>query len=102
MSRYSSVASRVSCTLLRHKREGGISLEMPHRKRASFRIEGRISWFLSSCGRKLRVPIELCQGLQGFARVASGKSSLHASCEGPLGIPIQWLPGPSSSSGVEA
>ena len=92
----------MSCTLLRHKREGGISLEMPHRKRASFRIEGRISWFLSSCGRKLRVPIELCQGLQGFARVASGKSSLHASCEEPLGIPLQSVSDPRPSSGAKA
>ena len=26
-------------------------------------MEGRISWFLWSCGRKLRVPLELCGGL---------------------------------------
>ena len=32
----------------------------------------------------------------------SGTSSLHASCEGPVGIPLQSLPGPMSSSGVEA
>ena len=36
-------------------------------------------------------------GPQGPARVASGKSSLHASCEGPLSIPLQSLPGPMSS-----
>ena len=31
-----------------------------------------------------------------------GKSSLHANCEGPLGIPLQSVPGPRPSSGVEA
>ena len=34
--------------------------------------------------------------------MASGKSSLHASCEGPLRIPLQSVPGPRSSSGAEA
>ena len=81
---------------------GWISLETPQQKRASSRVEGRISWFFSSCGRKLGVPLELQWGPQGPARVASGKASLHASCEGPLGILLQLLPGPRSSSGAEA
>ena len=34
--------------------------------------------------------------------MASGNSSLHASCEGPLRIPLQPLLGSGSSSGVEA
>ena len=34
--------------------------------------------------------------------MASGKSSLHASFEGPLGIPLQSLPAPRFSSVVEA
>ena len=52
---------------------------------------------------KLRqVPLELRRGLQGPAFVASGKASLHASCEGPLGIPLQSGPGPMSSSVAEA
>ena len=37
---------------MRLKREGGISLEMPQQKRASFRIE-RIFWLFLSCDRKL-------------------------------------------------
>ena len=37
---------------------------------------------------KLGVPLELQQDLKP-ARAASGKSSLHSSCEGPLGIPLQ-------------
>ena len=88
--------------LSRLKREVGISLEMLQWKRASSRFEGRISWLFSSWGRKLEVPLELRQGPQGPACVASGKSSLHASCEGPLGIPLQSLSGSKSSSGVEA
>ena len=92
----------MSKTLSRHKREGGISLEMPQWKTASSCVEGRISLFFSSCGRKLGVSLVLRQRLQGPARVASGKSSLHASFEGPLRIPLQSVPSPMSSSGVEA
>ena len=88
--------------LSRLKREVGISLEMLQWKRTSSRFEGRISWFFSSWGRKLEVPLELRQGPQGPACVASGKSSLHACCEGILGIPLQSLLAPRSSSGAEA
>ena len=58
-------------------------------KRASSRVEGKIAWFFSSCGRKFRVFLELQWGHQGPACVASGKSSLHASCKGSLWIPLQ-------------
>ena len=81
-------------------------------ERASSRVEGRISWFFSSGTRNLGVPLELLLGLQGPARVASGRSSLQASFAGPLGIPLQSVPplgiplqsvpGPRSSSGAEA
>ena len=74
----------------------------PQWKRASSRIEGRISWFFSSCGRKLGVPLELQQGPQGPAHVASGNSILHLSCEGLLWIPLLSLPWPKSASGHEA
>ena len=84
------------------KKERGISLETLQRKRDSSRLEGRISWFFSSCGRKLGVPLELRWGTQGPASVASGHSSLHVSWEGTLGIPLQLLPGLRSSSGDEA
>ena len=93
---------KVSRICLRLKGEGGISLETLQRKRASSRVEGRISWFFSSCSRKLQLSLELQRGPQGPARVASGKSSLHVSCEGPLGIPLQSVPDPRSSSGAEA
>ena len=87
----SLLASRVSRTLSRLKREGGISLQTLQPKRASSRVEGKIAWFFSSCGRKFRVFLELQWGHQGPACVASGKSSLHVSCEGPLWIPLQSL-----------
>ena len=93
---------KVSRICLRLKGEGGISLETLQRKRASSRVEGRISCFFSSCSRKLQLSLELRRGPQGPARVASGKSSLHVSCEGPLGIPLQSVPDPRSSSGAEA
>ena len=80
------------------QREGGISLEKPQQKRASSRVVGRISWFFSCCGKKLGVALELWQGPQGPAPVASGKSRVLASYEGPLGIPLQAVPGPRSSS----
>ena len=76
--------------------------EMLQRKRTSSRAEGRISWFFSSCGRKLSVPHELQWGSQGPARVASGEPSLHARCEGTLGIPLQLVKEPRASSRVEA
>ena len=84
---------KVSSTLLRLKRKGGISLEMLQWKRASCRVEGRISWVFSSCGRKLCVPLMLRCGTQGPTRVASGKSSLCSSCKGPLRIPLHLCRG---------
>ena len=89
----------MSRTLSGLRREGGISLETPQWKRASARVQGRISWFFSSCSR---VPLQLRLGPQGSTRGASGRSGLHASPEGPLGIPLQSLLVPRSSSGVEA
>ena len=87
---------------MRLKKKGGISLETPQWKRASFCDEWRISWFFSSCDSKLGVPFDLQWGPQRPTRVASGKSSLHESCKGPLGIPLHSVPGTRSSSGGEA
>ena len=47
--------------------------------------------FLSSCNGDLKP-----------TRVASEKSSLHSSCEGPLRIPLQSVQGHTASSRVEA
>ena len=92
----------MSRTFQRLKKKGRISLETSPQKMSSSHVEGRLSWFFSSCGRKLGVPLELQQEPQGPSRVASGKSSLHWSCEGPLGIALQSVPDPWSSSGSEA
>ena len=92
----------MSRTLSRLKREDGISLETSQWNRASSCVEGRISFFPSSCSRKHGVHLELRFRPQGNPHVASEKSSLHVSCEGPLGIPLQSLPGSRSSSAVEA
>ena len=72
------------------------------RKGPHFTLRGRISFFSSSCRKKVGIPLELRLEPQGPTRIASGKSSHHASCEGPLRIPLQSLPGPRSSSEVEA
>ena len=98
----SRVASRVPKTLSGFKGEGGISCEMPQCKRASSYVEGRISWFLSSCAKKLGVPLKLRLGSQGPDRFASRKLGLYVSCNGPLRIPLQSVPEPSTSSAVEA
>ena len=45
-------------------RLGVISLEMPQRKWASSRLEGRTSWIISSCGR--------------FSRLMTGTSGTHS------------------------
>ena len=92
----------VSRTLSRLKREGGISLETLQRKRALSRFEGRISWFSSSFGNNLGLPLELRRGPHGSPSGDSEKSSLQASCQGSLSIPLQLRPGPCSSSGAEA
>ena len=77
----SGVASRLSRTLSRLKSEGGISLEMQQRKRASSRIEGRHSWFLSICCSKLGVSLELRLGPQGPA--LGDLRNVQSPCEMP-------------------
>ena len=66
----------MSRTLSGLRRETRISLEKPQRKRASACIEGRISWFISSCGGDIRdllvgphggpVSTQVTMGLWGF------------------------------------
>ena len=92
----------MSSILSRLRREDAIFPEMLHWKRASSRVEGRINWFFSSCGGTLGVSIDLQWRPQGPNHVASGKSSLHASYERALGIPLQWVTGVRSSSGAQA
>ena len=51
--------------------------------------DGETSWFFSSCGEIL----EVRRGTQGASHVAPGKSNLHLSCEGELGIALESLQG---------
>ena len=80
------VEARVLKTLSRFKREGVISLKTPQQKRASSRLEGRTSWFFSSCGRflssydgDLRDPLMWPQERQVAMRVARGLSGFLSS-----------------------
>ena len=121
----------MSRTLLRPKREGGISLETSQWKKSSSRVEGRISWLFSSCSKKLEVPLQLRWGPQGPAlvsqespvcmRVTRGLSGF-LSCQSrgldphrteattsgflsradmDLGVPMEFPQGSLSSSHVE-
>ena len=86
---------------------GMVSLEMPQRKRASSRLEGRTSWIISSFGRcsllttgtsgtrsgglrKGQSPCELLGGLSGF---------LSRRCQG-LRPCVESVPEPEDSSPV--
>ena len=78
--------------------ECGISLEMLQCKSASSRVEGRISWCFSNCGSNLGSLTSYDGELRDPLMGASGMSSFHASCQGPLRISLQSLPRPRSSS----
>ena len=104
------VASKVSRTHSRPKREGGISLDTQEWKWSSSRVEGIFSWFFSSCGRKLRVPFEYDgdlseplvwpQNSSVSMRVARGFSGyLSSRCCG-RGPHVEFRPEPQDSSPV--
>ena len=82
---------------LKFKREGVISLKMPHPKWASSRLEGRTFWIFPSCGLCLssydgdvRYPILWPQKRPVSMPVARG----------PRGIALQSMPGPKTLCGV--
>ena len=71
---------------LRFRREGHFSLGMPQQKTASSRLEGRTSWFFSSCGRSLsgyngdlRDPLARPQERPVSVRVERGSSGFLSS-----------------------
>ena len=65
-----------------------ISLEMPQRKWASSRLEGRTSWIFSSCGRCFRLTTGTSGSRSG--RIWKGQS------------PFEFLGGSRDSSAVDA
>ena len=76
----------MSSTLSRFMGERGIPLETLLWKRASSRVEGRISWFFWSCGGKLGFPLEFRRRPQGPARIASENSGHFPSYKGTSGL----------------
>lgn len=64
-------------------------------------LQGGLSYFPSSCGRKLAVLLELRWGPQETSPVASGNSSLLSSYEGEQGITLELLQGNQASSYIE-
>ena len=94
-------------TPLRFKREGVISLKTPQQKRASSRLEWRISWFFSSCGRflsscdrDLRDPLVWPQERPVSMRVAKGLSGFLSSRCWVLSPHVESRPEPEDSSPV--
>jgi len=75
------------------ERELGIALKALQEKWASSSIDRGISWFVSSCGRWLGIPLQVQWGTKGASRVASGKSSLHPNCEGEPGSALESMKG---------
>ena len=71
------------------EREPGIALEVLQEKMSSTCVDRGISWFVSSCGWRLEIPLQVPQGTQGETHVASGKSSLHSSFEGERGSALE-------------
>ena len=103
----SCLAARVLRILGKFQRLGVISLEEPHPKRASSRLEGRTSWIFKSCGRCSRLttgtsgtrsgglrkgqsPCQLLGGLLGF---------FSRRCRG-LRPSVESVPEPEDSSPV--
>ena len=95
----------VSRILSRFNREHVISLEMPKWKRASSRLEGRISWFFSSCSRFLSsykgdlkdplmwpqespVSLRVARGFLGFLSIGAGSKVLIWNLGRNLRVPL--------------
>ena len=74
---------------------------MLQQKTASSRVEGRISWFFSTCSRKPGVPLSYDR-TSGTCPCCLRKVKSPWSCKGLLGVPLQSVQVPRSSSRVEA
>ena len=97
----------VSRILSRFNREHVISLEMPKWKRASSRLEGRISWFFSSCGRflssydgDLRHPLIWPQERPVFMQIARSLSGFLSRRSWVLSPHLELRTDPKISSPV--
>ena len=79
--------SQAFCGVLRE--DLGLLSRPCRKRRVSSRDDGGILWFFLICGMTCGVSLELSWGTQGASCVAPGKSSLHSSCEGELGIALE-------------
>ena len=84
-----------------------ISLEMPQRKWASSRLEGRTSWIFSSCGRSSRVTTGTSGTYSGGLRKGLSKCELLRGLSGILSRQcrdlrpcVESVPEPEDSSPV--
>ena len=108
--------------LSRYHRELKDPLVLPQESKISIRVARASPRVLWSHGRGIRPhfawkgespcvsrvaagsvgSLELPQGSEGASHVVSGKSGIHSSCEGPLGIPLKLVQGTRASSRFEA
>ena len=83
-----------------------VPAETPQGKEASSHIEGRISWFYSSWGKEIGVPLKLQRGPLGTRSCSLRKARLHVNCEGPhtvlSRINVQLGHGPSAEATAPA
>ena len=84
----------VSSTVSNFKKEHDISLETLQLEKASSRDDVVTSCFFVICCRIL----ELCWGTHGAFSVGRGKSNVHSSCKGALGIALESLQSKQTSS----
>ena len=68
-----------------------ISLEIPQRKWASCRLEGRTSWIFSSCGRCSRLTTGTSGTHSGGLRKAQSPCELHGILSGFLSLRCRGL-----------
>ena len=83
------------------RRKEGFLLRRHNRKGPHLTLRGESPGFSRVAAANLGFLLSYNRDLSDPLMVASGKSSLHVNCEGPLGIPLQSLLRPRSSSGVE-
>ena len=103
----SCVAARVLRILGKFQRLGVISLEEPHPKRASSRLEGRTSWIFKSYGRCSRLTTGTSGTRSGGLKKGQSPGQLLGDlseflsrrCRG-LRSRVEWVPEPEDSSPV--
>ena len=85
-----------------------ISLEMPQRKWASSRLEGRTSWIFSSCGRCSQLPMGSSGTRSVGIRKGQSPCELHGGLSGFLSLRcrgirscVESVPEPEDSSPVQ-